>query len=145
MDLSREARDAINRVCHECRKIRIGLLVAINGDFPLFLVPNPSKLREIASSATTNELNITEGISIRRDEGRGWILEYQGEDYFSFDVPVDMFKLYESQSSLMSRSNVEMQGLLVSLGERINEKLDNGFHKVSFGLPSKELNKLQIR
>ncbi|SRR6266568_784980 len=37
MDLPVEAREAINRVCQECRKIRVGLLTTINGDFPLFL------------------------------------------------------------------------------------------------------------
>ncbi len=91
-----------------------------------------------------NELNITEGISIRREEEGGWILEYRGENYFSFDVPTDMFRLYERQSGTLSRSNVEMQGLLVQLGDRMNDNLDNGFHNVSFRLPRKELDKLLI-
>ncbi len=146
MDLPREATDAINRICQECRTIRIGLLTAINGDFPLFLVPNPSKLRDIAKSATMDELNFTEGVNIHREEEGGWILEYRGENYFSFDVPTDMFRIYERQPGPMSRSNVvEIQGLLVDLGARINDNLDNGFHKVSFRLLRKELNKLLIR
>jgi hypothetical protein len=142
IDLPREARDVINRVCRECRNIKIGLLAAINGNFPLFLIPNPSKLNEIANAATTNDLNTTEGISIRQDKGKGWVLVYRGEDYFSFDVPVDMFRLYRNQSQLQSRPSVEIQGLLVNLGERVNDELDNGFHEVSFSLSSKELNKL---
>jgi hypothetical protein len=90
-----------------------------------------------------NELNITEGVSIHRDEG-GWILEYRGENYFSFDVPTDMLKLYQRQSGPLLGSHVELEGLLMDLGARINDNLDNGFHKVSFRLPRGELNKLLI-
>src|SRR6266568_5927307 len=112
--------------------------------FPYSLIPNPSNLRNIARLATSDELTITEGIRIRQDERRGWILEYRGEDFFSFDMPTDMFRLYERQSRLLSRSTLEMQGLLVNLGERVNDNLDNRFHRVSFRLPRKELDQLLI-
>lgn len=144
MRMPGEARDALNKVCQECRKIRVGLLATINGDFPLFLVPNPTRLTELAASAVSGELS-TNDVHIRRDEGGGWILRHRGEDFFSFDVPSAMFRQYTEQARSQTGKTVEIGGLLMNLGRRVNDNLGNGVFRVNFKLPRTELDQLVRR
>jgi hypothetical protein len=139
--IRREAREALDRVCQECSKIKVGLLATINGDFPLFLVPNPSRLVELAESSIDGELS-SNNIHIYSAEGGGWIIQHRGEDFFSFDVPTSMFRLYMKQAPSQTGSTVDIQGLLMNLGRRVNSNLGNGIVKVNFTLPRTELDQL---
>lgn len=134
IEVSGDARSALDNVCQECRKIKVGLLANINGDFPLFLVPNPSRLVEIANSAVSGELSSSD-VHIQPAEGGGWILRHQGEDFFSFDVPSTMIRRYIEQARSQTGSTVEIQGLLMNLGGRVNSNFGNGMVKVNFKLP----------
>lgn len=144
MRMPEEARNALNNVCQECRKIRVGLLATINGDFPLFLVPNPARLTDLAASTIDGELS-TSDVHLRRDEGGGWILRHRGADFFSFDVPSAMLRQYTEQARSQTGKTVEIGGLLMNLGRRVNDNFGNGVIRVNFKLSRTELDQLARR
>lgn len=139
--ISREARNALNNVCQECRRIRVGLLATINGDFPLFLVPNPTRLTDLVTSARGGGMDARD-VHIRRDEGGGWILQHRGEDFFSFDVPSAMFRQYTEQARSQTGEVIEVGGLLMNLGKRLDDDIENEMVRVNFQLSRTELDQL---
>ncbi len=136
--ISGSSLESLENFCQACRDIRIAVLIMIDGQFPMFLIPHHDHdYRWIL------ELNDKE-VRLSWDKGR-WYLQSDGERLFSFDVPLRLFELYAEQGFLSDRNStdrrsreyLEIQAFAVLNERRLSggeDTIDSRFRVLTFKL-----------
>jgi hypothetical protein len=144
VEMPSQARYALEQFCHACQNAKMAVVATLEKQFPLFLLPHPERIIELASRSRWSGRDVTElaPIQIRRDREEGWIIEYRGEAFFSFDVPTYLLELYLQHLSAQTGDALEMRALIMNMGTYVNSNLDDSPRILRFECSRSELQRL---
>jgi hypothetical protein len=118
-DLQEEAKQKLRQIADNARRIDGALLAMLENRFPIFLVPqSPEILRSIDDVTRVRIFWDDRGWYLSRADGR------RNERLFSFDVPPDLFKLYDKQGALTPLQTADLKERFMSDMQAIH--VDNG-------------------
>jgi hypothetical protein len=97
-----ELQNSFNELFQLSRRLRNAPLAMIGGRFPVFLVPAPG----LSWARLRNEVRVR----IKWDD-RSWYLEKagSGEQLFSFDLPIELFRQYEEKGMLAPNRALDLK------------------------------------
>jgi hypothetical protein len=144
MEMPSEAHHALERFCEACQSVKMAVVAILEKQFPFFLLPRPDRMVDLVSRSGWRSQDVVDlrQMRLRRDGEEGWILEYEGEQFFSFDIPTRLLELYLQHLPAQSGDTLEMQALVMNMGRYVNSNLDNSPHVFRFQCSRAELQRL---
>jgi hypothetical protein len=140
--MSAEARDSLANFCQACQNVKMAVVATLEKQIPFFLLPHPDRVIELASRAGSQDIVDLGQVRLRRDGQEGWLIDYRGEQFFSFDIPQHLLELYLQQLSPRSEDALEMEAVLMNMTTYVNNNLDSRPHILRFQCSLKELQRL---
>lgn len=93
----------VQRLQGDVAAIGHAFLTRTTSGFPLFLVPHAETRFRLES------LQDVMRIQVRYTRSEGWWIESNGSPLFSFDLPVELFRVFDQEGRLRSRSSSAMK------------------------------------
>jgi hypothetical protein len=139
-----DARYSLELFCQACQNIKMAVVATLEKQFPFFLLPRPDRIVDLISNSRWSNRDVVDltHIRLRRDREEGWIIEHEGEQFFSFDIPTHLLKLYLQHLPRQSGDALEMQALVMNMGRYVNSNLDNSPCVFRFQCSRSELQRL---
>lgn len=139
-----DARHPLELFCQACQNVKMAVVATLEKQFPFFLLPRPDRIVDVVGSSRLSNRDVIDltRMHLRRDREEGWVIEYQGEEFFSFDVPTHLLELYLQQLPRQSGDALEMQALVMNMGRYVNSNLDNSPRVFRFQCSRNELQRL---
>lgn len=100
-EFSELTQEKLQQLFTEGMRINFALLAVLGGSFPIFLVPNPD----------IDLLNLENNIQVRIFwDQDGWYLRRpDGQNLFSFDLPIELFNLYAEEGILSLGNAIQLK------------------------------------
>ena len=131
---SHELYSKLNEFILECRKINIVYIAIAGKTFPILLTPNPDKELDHLNSLIFCKLYF---------DNEGWyIANALGEILFSFDLPKELFRLYEEEGIITKQKALDIKETFFA-EIRINTEIENEFRSINLILDRDWIQKIR--
>lgn len=137
-----DARDLLANFCQACRNVKMAVVATLEKQFPFFLLPHTDRVIELAGRARSQAIVDLGQVRLRRDRQEGWIIEYRGQQFFSFDIPQHLLELYLQHLPPGSEDALEMEAVIMNMAKYVNNNLDDSTHIIKFQCSRSELQRL---